>query len=460
MFRQRAIFCGFIFLPLFLCFLMPLLLLKWPAQLFYHVTPTYRIDFHQGLYAFSVAALWFLIAVSVFLFLPVRKKRSFYPVWSDKMTVTLALILSVLGNVAIITYYTMTRTSPYLQVFSIFSMMPILSVALFLFVLQDYRNFSVTKRLGICVLIIVNLMMTMALPIISGWSGKVIAAFLGLLYVFVLMRYSWRLKVLIFLLIIILSITAILLKDYVRYAFSAHAQPESTETVSVVNTDKLLDGMATSGSIRKIYFIAKVDASTFASLHHKVEYRFPDLKILSPLKYLYLKLMFRMNRLVQFSYVLGSVPSRKPFFHGKTYLPISLIFVPRFMWRDKPSVALGNDFAHEFGFYPKQNKVASVAMPYPLEAWLNFGWWGIFLTPVLIGLIFRVLWNIFCSDSVSPKSLLFGVLMVACSMHGESSAYILIGNLIQSLIVYAVLIYCLVWLISGVGRCFAKKISA
>lgn len=390
MFRQRLIFCGFVFLPLFLCFLIPLVLLKWPAPLFYSVSPPFIASFSTAFHAFGLALLWFLLAtVSLLLF----KKRS--PVivydWSPMVTMAVAIAFCFFGCVAISAYYFYSVPLQWLQLLHIFSLMPALSLALFIYL---FRQFDSRFYKLICVFgFVVDSAFIFFVPILSGWSGQVVASFIGVLYVLVLVRSRLSTIVAAMLIFAVVIVSAMVLKDWVRYSFGKNSQPTATQSVGVVNIQSSDAGASAVKALDRLHDAMRDDTSSFVRLHQDWRYRYPSAALFKPFHYFYLKLMLRINRLTQFAYVLHQVPANMPFLYGETYKPILTIFMPRVFWPDKPHYHLGNDLGHRFHFYPSTNKVASVAMPYPLEAWLNFGWYGLLITPVLIGLMFGFLWN-------------------------------------------------------------------
>lgn len=69
----------------------------------------------------------------------------------------------------------------------------------------------------------------------------------------------------------------------------------------------------------------------------------------------------------------------KPYFNGNSYTEGVLALIPRMVWPDKPSLAGGNNFGQDYGFLWSGDTTTSVGKYLAGEAFMNFGWSGIFL---------------------------------------------------------------------------------
>jgi hypothetical protein len=77
------------------------------------------------------------------------------------------------------------------------------------------------------------------------------------------------------------------------------------------------------------------------------------------------------------------------FQHGHTIVPLLSTFVPRLIWKDKPSIAVGQVFGQEFVRGVNENTYIS---PSHLgELYWNYGWSGALAGMALIGLVFGVI---------------------------------------------------------------------
>jgi hypothetical protein len=85
------------------------------------------------------------------------------------------------------------------------------------------------------------------------------------------------------------------------------------------------------------------------------------------------------------------VPEYLEFQYGRTYLAVLVSPIPRVAWPEKPPISLGPVVRGEiwrkwvgFGGYPPG--VTG-------EAFMNFGWFGVFTVPFFIGVAIRVWFN-------------------------------------------------------------------
>jgi hypothetical protein len=79
--------------------------------------------------------------------------------------------------------------------------------------------------------------------------------------------------------------------------------------------------------------------------------------------------------------ILQNVPSIVPYWGGETYTRLLWIFVPRFLFPDKPAMIL--PMAQEILPYDSDNTSSPTTLIG--EAYLNFGWLGLFLVMPLVG---------------------------------------------------------------------------
>ena len=83
------------------------------------------------------------------------------------------------------------------------------------------------------------------------------------------------------------------------------------------------------------------------------------------------------------------------FYNGKTLEYFSYVFIPRFLWKDKPSIAQGAWFAFEIG----QGRLLddrltnSINMTIPGELYLNYSWIGVAIGSFIVGVLFLMIWN-------------------------------------------------------------------
>lgn len=69
----------------------------------------------------------------------------------------------------------------------------------------------------------------------------------------------------------------------------------------------------------------------------------------------------------------------KPYVYGETYVNTLIMFIPRFIWPDKPILISGNIFGKEYGFIQENNDKTSVGKYWIGESFMNFGYIGLFV---------------------------------------------------------------------------------
>ncbi|MBY0369245.1 hypothetical protein K2X33_01070, partial [bacterium] len=88
--------------------------------------------------------------------------------------------------------------------------------------------------------------------------------------------------------------------------------------------------------------------------------------------------------------VLANTPSKVPFWNGESYASIPFMFIPRALWPDKPSRHFWNKFGRVYGVLSSEDYQTSVGVSYLAEAYMNFGFQGMYLCAMLVGLLFAL----------------------------------------------------------------------
>jgi hypothetical protein len=132
--------------------------------------------------------------------------------------------------------------------------------------------------------------------------------------------------------------------------------------------------------------------------------------------------LVRNGNLAQMTNVFKLV-NQNGFYNGKASAPLVIALVPRFLWPDKPTIALGTWFALEIGtaYKSETGKINnSVNMTLPGELYLDFGWIGVVIGSLLMGVLAAAFWNAtqFYSSAYNLTGALFGGYLFFLSLFG------------------------------------------
>ena len=86
--------------------------------------------------------------------------------------------------------------------------------------------------------------------------------------------------------------------------------------------------------------------------------------------------------------VLAATPSKVPFWSGETYMSIPYMFIPRMLWPDKPSRHFWNKYGRVYGVLSEDDFDTSVGVSYLAEAYMNFGFAGMYFLAFVMGILF------------------------------------------------------------------------
>lgn len=131
------------------------------------------------------------------------------------------------------------------------------------------------------------------------------------------------------------------------------------------------------------------------------------------------------------------VPSLKPFLDGESYVDIPALFIPRFIWPDKPSSLYANvRLALHFDLIdPNDPYKVSIAFGMIAEAYLNFGIAGPPLLGLLLGFLFK---RVAILAQNVPQFSALGMLMILLTAWSFQAEFVLatwISSLFQAAVV-------------------------
>ena len=85
--------------------------------------------------------------------------------------------------------------------------------------------------------------------------------------------------------------------------------------------------------------------------------------------------------------VLEMTPQIVPYWGGETYQSIPYMFLPRFLYPDKPTRHFWNKFGRVYGFLSSDDFQTSMAVNFLAEGYMNFGYTGMYSVALLMGLL-------------------------------------------------------------------------
>ena len=130
------------------------------------------------------------------------------------------------------------------------------------------------------------------------------------------------------------------------------------------------------------------------------------------------------------SMVMEKTPAIVPYWNGNTYIPLLSKFIPRIVWTDKPLENMGNKFGVTYGVISKYNTRTSINTPILPELYINFGFTGLYIGSIILGLLYSILSSFFNSNRVSYSSKIIGMAIIFPLVIWESNFSLVFGNLL------------------------------
>jgi hypothetical protein len=117
--------------------------------------------------------------------------------------------------------------------------------------------------------------------------------------------------------------------------------------------------------------------------------------------------------------VIRDVPRWVPYERGSTlFMPAMALFVPRFLWPDKPMFMMGRDFGVKFRVVNILDDKTRIAVTVPGELYWNFDLPGILLGMALWGMVVRLVYRRYASSAgLDPVRRAIYILLVIQFVH-------------------------------------------
>ncbi|HEY3402081.1 MAG TPA: hypothetical protein VGK59_01775 [Ohtaekwangia sp.] len=151
--------------------------------------------------------------------------------------------------------------------------------------------------------------------------------------------------------------------------------------------------------------------------------------------------MSRMSVIPQLSKII-MLTEKKGFYNGYTLSYLGYVFIPRFLWPEKPLIMQGQWFALEIGAaYKKKDGRAnnSVNMTVPGEFYLNFGWPGVLMGCALFGCFIGWIWN--QTSYTTIFGWVFRFYFIFLGLFSLGADLQIVPKLISYLILYKLLVF-------------------
>ena len=154
------------------------------------------------------------------------------------------------------------------------------------------------------------------------------------------------------------------------------------------------------------------------------------------------KSLSRVSLLTQTANVLELTPSSIPFQGGYLYSYLGVTLIPRFLWREKPTVSEANQFYQVAYGITTEEALGStaVAVGFLTESYISFGWLGVVILMYLVGIFLDFVQNFLLSKRAGLLLGGVGVVLLPYFLSVESQMAVYLGGFIQQ-VVLALLVF-------------------
>lgn len=142
--------------------------------------------------------------------------------------------------------------------------------------------------------------------------------------------------------------------------------------------------------------------------------------------------MSRFGAVYMLATVTELTPSQVPYWGAGTLTPLLSTPIPRALWPSKPQEVTGQTFGHRYGFLLPQDMSTSWNMPQLIEFYADFGTWGVVVGMLLLGAIYRLLFETLGGATRDPQLAVGAAYVLSALLLIESgTALVLAGALYQ-----------------------------
>jgi hypothetical protein len=155
--------------------------------------------------------------------------------------------------------------------------------------------------------------------------------------------------------------------------------------------------------------------------------------------------MERLSELGAVMHAFEMVPSRVDYLNGAGFFPIVYAPIPRLLWPDKPTT---RDTVQRYGVtFGRQTEDGAIStalnLPLLVEGYWNFGWFGIVLVCVAVGLWLGFSQKLFAGDHWAMRAM--GVANLT-NITVSSSAVLIYAVIFQTMVGRIAVVWAIYWL--------------
>ena len=122
----------------------------------------------------------------------------------------------------------------------------------------------------------------------------------------------------------------------------------------------------------------------------------------------------RLDRLLPLAWLVANTPVPVRFLDGQTLTPLLFKYIPRAIYKDKPADTA--DLGQRYGFVPFANRVNAFKVHQLGELYANFGAIGTLVGMFILGLLYRLLYELFHRRGASVATMAAGTHMLTVLM--------------------------------------------
>lgn len=145
-------------------------------------------------------------------------------------------------------------------------------------------------------------------------------------------------------------------------------------------------------------------------------------------------LLQRVSYTLILSVVVEKSPKQVPYWGGRTYRTLLVGWIPRIFWKDKPREVYGNEFGRRYGMVAEGNRHMSLNIPWVVEAYTNFGRWGVIIGMGLMGIFLGALDRFLNRPGARPLEFAIGTAILTPLVFLDSNFTLMTGSLIPLVI--------------------------